>query len=343
MSKLERAWYRGHPFLWLLWPFSMLFAAVTACRRYLFATGFIASSKPDAFLVIVGNISVGGNGKTPVVIALVEHFRAKGLKVGVLSRGYGGRAQHFPHHVMHADSAALVGDEPRLIASRTGVDVVIDPLRRRGAEFLVSRFGCQVIVCDDGLQHYALKRDVELVVMDERRYGNGKLLPMGPLREGIWRLDTVDMILHNVKCAEDARLLSVTIPQFHMQLRSSCIINVKDPALTLGIEDFIARYPSVNAIAGIGNPQRFFTQLSSAGVNVLKKREFADHHTFVKDDIPIGPVIMTEKDAVKVNYFAHEECWYLAVNAVLPDAFYNELNTRLEASGWLNKGRSNGV
>ncbi|WP_332308831.1 tetraacyldisaccharide 4'-kinase [Salinimonas marina] len=208
MSMLERAWYRRRWWLWLLWPLTMLFAVLSASRRYLFKAGFKTSARPDGcFIIIVGNISVGGNGKTPVVIELAEYLHKQGLRPGILSRGYGGSATAFPHTVRSQDSAAKVGDEPQLMAVRTGLPVVIDPVRARGAQWLSEKHQCNVIICDDGLQHYALQRDMEIVVMDERRFGNGRLLPMGPLREGVWRLDTVDLILHNVQQFESARLL----------------------------------------------------------------------------------------------------------------------------------------
>ena len=336
MSTLERAWYQRRWWLWFLWPLSMLFAILSASRRYLFKAGFKSSARPDGcFIIVVGNISVGGNGKTPVVIELAEYLQKQGLTPGILSRGYGGSATSFPHTVHHRDSAALVGDEPHLMAMRTGQPVVIDPVRARGAKCLREQHQCDVIICDDGLQHYALQRDMEIVVMDERRFGNGRLLPMGPLREGVWRLDTVDLILHNVQQFESARLLGVATAQYPMQLAPGQVVSVADPTVSFTLEEFVARQLPVHALAGIGNPQRFFDQLEGLGIRTQTQTPFADHYQYSKQDIPDGPVIMTEKDAVKVAPFAHSDCWYLKVSAHLPAAFYHQLDTKLSRHGFL--------
>lgn len=335
MTKLERAWATGSLWLWLLWPLMVIFALLSWLRRGFYHSGLIRRAKANAFVIVVGNISVGGNGKTPLVIGIVEHLTSAGLRVGILSRGYGGSQDQFPYRVNPSDPASLVGDEPRLMAARCAVPVVIDPKRARGAQYLSADLGCDVIVCDDGLQHYALQRDMEVVVMDSRRYGNGRLLPMGPLREGIWRLDTVDTIVHNVAHASEACLLGLTVPQYHMKLAATGLVNVAHPEQTLSFE---ALSQPVTAIAGIGNPTRFFTQLTKLGVNTAATIPFVDHHQFSASDLPSGTVVMTEKDAVKIREFAHKDCWYMPVDAVLPTDFYNEIKTRLIKSGLLKKG-----
>ncbi|WP_040610057.1 tetraacyldisaccharide 4'-kinase [Salinimonas chungwhensis] len=327
---LEKAWYSKARWVWVLWPLSALFWTISTLRRYLFKAGFLNQIKPARTIVIVvGNISVGGNGKTPVVLALAEYLKKKGWSPGVLSRGYGGTQTEFPHLVASSDGPALVGDEPKLIAARTGLPVIIDPKRPRGAQRLAQQESCDVVICDDGLQHYALDRDIELVVMDERRYGNGHLLPMGPLREGTWRLDTVDMLIHNVDNFKRAELLGVSTAQFHMQLTPGEIVNVKHPEQRLSIAAFVQRYTACEALAGIGNPERFFTQLKQLGINCRTTHSKADHHAYCAADIPPGPVIMTEKDAVKVAQIGHDECWYLEVCASLPDTLYKQLDKKL--------------
>nr|WP_269468657.1 tetraacyldisaccharide 4'-kinase [Alteromonas sp. ASW11-130] len=306
-----------------MFPFAVIFWLLSSLRRKCYQIGILPSSKPDAFIIVVGNISVGGNGKTPVVVELTKWFQQRQIEVGVLSRGYGGSASSFPHKVSNNDSAMLVGDEPKLIANRTGVPVIIDPKRTRGAAYLRETYNCKVIICDDGLQHYALKRDMELVVMDNRGVGNGKLLPMGPLREGAWRLNTVDAIIHNSQLEDkNTPPASVSAPQYRMHLQGDNCINVSDPDKVINLKNFRQQFGAFTAMAGIGSPKRFFNYLIQHGLSPQKTLSFSDHHQFQKADIPPGVVLMTEKDAVKIETFGHEQCWYLPIEAQLPDAFY---------------------
>ena len=321
MSAVQELWYKKSLVAWLLGPLSVLFCLISGVRRSLFRAGIKTSSKPDAFIIVVGNITVGGNGKTPVVLAVVEHFKTQGVLVGVLSRGYGGTMTAHPHLVSPNDDASVVGDEPSLIARRAGVPVVIDPIRARGAAKLADELGCKVIVCDDGLQHYALKRDLELVVMDKRLLGNGHLLPMGPLREKPNRLASADALILNGDVDLTALNQTVNLPQdFGFTLIGNGFVNVRNHELKRVSTDFTGK--RVSALAGIGHPQRFFKQLSDMGVDTARCRAFADHHHFQPEDLPDGTVLMTEKDAVKVREFAHEDCWYLPVKASFPTTFY---------------------
>ena len=333
---INTLWYQKSKRVWLLWPLALLFAFVSACRRWLFKAGLKKRSHPGAFVIVVGNISVGGNGKTPVVLAITEHFKRKGLKPGVLSRGYGGTMQHHPYRVMPGDDAAVCGDEPALIAGRTGVPVVIDPVRARGAKMLAEELHCDVIICDDGLQHYALERDLELVVMDSRGTGNGHLLPMGPLREKPWRLASVDGIILNGNADLTALQQQLTLPPaFNLTLEGRYFCNVLEPARKTGIQDVCAK-SGIHALAGIGHPDRFFRQLEMYGITLSSTQPLPDHHHFTAADIPPDTVVMTEKDAVKARAFAHEDCWYLPVDAVLPEEFYDLLDTRFEAGRRIN-------
>ncbi|MCW8108580.1 tetraacyldisaccharide 4'-kinase [Alteromonas ponticola] len=330
MSKLSQAWYKGAWWVWGLLPLAILFWLLSSLRRWCYRSGILSSSKPDAFIIVIGNISVGGNGKTPVVIALANWFQQRNIRVGVLSRGYGGNATSFPHSVNATDPAYLVGDEPKLIANRTGVPVVIDPTRTRGAAYLKDKFNCDVILCDDGLQHYALKRDFELVVMDNRGVGNGKLLPMGPLREGQWRLNTVDAIILNNHGERQAGILnSVSVPQYPMSLLAQNCVSVMDSSHIISIDKFREDYARFTALAGIGAPERFFNYLAQHNLHAQKKVSFNDHHSFERADIPNGVVLMTEKDAVKVKSIGHDQCWYLPIVAQLPDSFYLQLEKAL--------------
>lgn len=327
MEFVQRLWYQQSVLAWLLWPLALLFGLISGFRRSLFRAGIKTSSKPDAYIIVVGNITVGGNGKTPVVLSVVEHFKSQGVPVGVLSRGYGGTVTDHPHLVSTDDAASMVGDEPSLIARRTGVPVVIDPVRARGAAKLADELNCKVIVCDDGLQHYALKRDLELVVMDKRLVGNGHLLPMGPLREKPARLTAVDAIVLNgdVDLTTLSRQQDLP-PQFDFSLSGNGFVNVSDPQIQRPATAFSGL--PVTAMAGIGHPQRFFSQLSDMGVNTVQCEAFADHYQFEPADVPAGTVMMTEKDAVKIHAFAHKDCWYLPVDAQFSSSFYAFLDQR---------------
>ncbi len=332
MGALTKAWYNKALWTWILFPLAAFFWFLSSVRRLGYRIGLLPSSKPDAFVIVVGNISVGGNGKTPVVIALAHWFKERNVRVGVLSRGYGGTATSFPHEVSHTDPAALVGDEPKLIANRTGVPVVIDPKRTRGASYLKNEHNCDVIICDDGLQHYALKRDFELVVMDNRGVGNGRLLPMGPLREGQWRLNTIDAILHNVQAEQDIKRDTASVPQYAMKLVGDNCIKVINQDEKISLTAFQERFKSFTAMAGIGSPERFFSFLRQRDLIPQRTVSFADHQKFAKEDIPEGVVLMTEKDAVKLTDFGHEHCWYLPVEAKLPDEFYQQLEKTIPQS-----------
>jgi tetraacyldisaccharide 4'-kinase len=328
-------WYQGAWYQWFLMPLSWLFYGLSAVRRCLYKIGVFASSQPDVPVIVVGNISVGGNGKTPVVLAIADYYRQQGAQVGILSRGYGGKCKAFPHRVTCRDTAAYVGDEPALMARRSGLPVVIDPVRRRGAQALVDEHQCTLIICDDGLQHYALSRDIELVVMDNRLWGNGHLMPMGPLREGLWRLKQVDCVILN-QCDEATLVKLQEASSFacNMTLTPSQLVNVKDPSKQVSIKAMVSLHQGVTAIAGIGHPERFFTQLKNQGFAITDTQAFADHHAFSVQDIPKSVVLMTEKDAVKVQPFAHRQCWYQPVDAHLPDAFYKLIDDKLKQKGY---------
>ncbi|MGL4206002.1 MAG: tetraacyldisaccharide 4'-kinase, partial [Aeromonadaceae bacterium] len=250
--RLEALWYRPCRALWLLSPLSLLFGLVSLLRRQFYRLGWAQAYRPPVPVVIVGNLSVGGNGKTPVVIWLVEQLQAAGWRPGVVSRGYGGKAQVYPLLLSAQTTAAECGDEPRLIADRCGVPVAVAPKRAEAVKALLATGQVDVIICDDGLQHYALARDLELVVVDgERRFGNGHLLPMGPLREGLWRLAQVDAVICNGGQAAPGEYPMTLQPQ---ALRS---LLPQSGSLPQGAR--------VDALAGIGHPPRFFNTLRQLG------------------------------------------------------------------------------
>jgi len=296
----------------LLWPLSLLFAGGTALRRGLFKLGIKKQSRLPVPVIVVGNITVGGSGKTPTVIYLVELLRAHGYKPGVISRGYGVTFEGVKS-VLPSMAAGEVGDEPAMIVGRTGVPMVIGRNRIDAGEHLLTHFNVDIIISDDGLQHYALGRDIELLILDgQRRFGNGSLLPAGPLREGLWRAKQVDAVVVNGGQSIEG--------EFPMSLVQSALkpvshSNEQPP----GLND------AVVAIAGIGNPQRFFTSLVDAGFNLNRVKAFEDHQAYCEDELTElcgeHPIIMTEKDAVKCRDFAKQNWWYLPVDAKLSSNF----------------------
>jgi tetraacyldisaccharide 4'-kinase len=324
VSWIDNIWYSPSWYHWpviiLLLPLTALFWLLSALRRSVFRLHIKPSVEVSAAVIVVGNISVGGNGKTPLVVYLAKRLRQEGYHPGVLSRGYGGKNARYPMTVEKSSGVDVVGDEAILMRQHVNCPLVVDPVRPRGAMELVDRHKCDVIICDDGLQHYALKRDVEIVVIDgQRRGGNKLLLPAGPLREGVWRLDTVDFLVLNGGLATNSEHL--------MSLEAGKLINVKHPNKSLSLNNLTS---PVTAMAGIGNPRRFFSLLEKKQVKLKKQISFADHHPFSGDDIPSGTVIMTEKDAVKCTQIAHDDCWYLPVSASLTRQFELQLLQKLK-------------
>ncbi|MEH8038239.1 tetraacyldisaccharide 4'-kinase [Gallibacterium anatis] len=318
-------WYQQSWLQWLLLPFSWLFQLVTYLRRKAYQKGIFSSWKAPCTVVVVGNLSVGGNGKTPLVITLVQQLQQQGIRVGVISRGYGGESNEYPFLVCASSDAKKVGDEPVLIAQRTSAPVAISPDRRQSIELLHKAYHPQVIISDDGLQHYKLQRDLELVVVDgERRFGNGLLLPAGPLRElPKQRLKTVDAVICNGGTAQDNEIL--------MTLHSGEAVN-----LLTNERRALTQFTQVNAIAGIGYPPRFFTGLERQGITLLSRTAFPDHHAFQASDFSACdqsdiPLLMTEKDAVKCRKFAQKHWWYVEVTAEIEKAQLENLIAKIIA------------
>lgn len=307
MNTLERSWYRPLGWSLLLLPLSGLFALLAAARRWRFRSGFSTVHRLPVPVIVVGNITVGGTGKTPVTLWLCDYLRAQGLKPGIVSRGYGVKLRQATLIDIQQHSPATVGDEPFLLASRSGCPVAVYPDRVAAAELLYRVAGCNIIISDDGLQHYALHRDMEIVLLDgSRGIGNGCLLPAGPLREGVWRLRHADIVLANTQpCALAQATFSLTAA----------------PARALADEhQQLAPGSSVTLISGIGNPQRFQQTAIEMGYVCSSTRFFADHHAFTAADFTAvsGPILMTEKDAVKCRAFAKPDWFYLPVCAQLP-------------------------
>lgn len=326
MRLIERVWYENHPLKWLLLPLSALFFLLSGVRRLLFKLGVLSVPAAELPVVVVGNIGVGGNGKTPVVVFLAEQLTQRGFKVGVVSRGYGSKAPNYPYLVSNKDDACVVGDEPTLIVKRTQVPLVISPDRVAGVS-LLKKQGCNVVIADDGLQHYRLARAVELIVIDgKRQFGNGCLLPAGPLREGKWRLKTVDAVINNGGINLDKR-------QIPMTLTAKELVNIVTGE-RISIALFLQQTQVINAIAGIGSPERFYSTLTTLGFTIKTHQDFIDHHQFSGHDLikfeQDIPLIMTEKDAVKCQTFGQANYWYLPVSATFEDNDSEKLLTIIE-------------
>jgi tetraacyldisaccharide 4'-kinase len=324
-ERLVNAWYQGHPALLLLRPLEWLYRSVVQRKRQRFLAGQSPSYRAPVPVIVVGNITVGGTGKTPLILYLIEHCRARGLRVGVVSRGYGAQPPSVPWRVTAEQSAREAGDEPLLLAQRSGVALMIDPDRARAVQALLSAEPLDLILCDDGLQHYHLARDLELVLIDAvRGLGNGRCLPAGPLREPQARLQSVDAVLFNGASVDSAE-------GFGFTLQPTALVNVasgeRQPL------DLFASGQAVHAVAGIGNPQRFFRTLEALNWRPIA-HAFADHATYSPESLefsPSLPLLMTEKDAVKCRAFAQPDWWYLAVDARPSPAFSAWLDGQLDA------------
>ena len=323
-DRLLAAWYAGHPALALLRPLEALYRCVVIRKRARFVRGESASYRAPVPVIVVGNITVGGTGKTPMILWLIEHCRRQGLKVGLDSIGYGANPPQLPWSVKANNPAEHAGDEPLLIVQRSGVPLMIDPDRSRAVQALLASEPLDLILCDDGMQHYRLARDLELVLIDAARgLGNGRCLPAGPLREPAERLRDADAVLFN-GCSEDRA------DGFGFCLRPSALVNLRSGERR-GLDHFPAGQ-RLHAVAGIGNPQRFFNTLLGLNWQPVP-HPFADHARFSVESLafaPPLPLVMTEKDAVKCRAFAADDWWYLAVEAQPTAAFSTWFDNQLQ-------------
>lgn len=309
---LEARWY-GASAPALLRPFAVVYGALMSLRRVAYAQGWLASTHPGVPVIVVGNLTVGGTGKTPLIAWLAMQLRQHGAQPGIVLRGHGGLS-HGPLPVAADTDPALVGDEAVLLARATGCPVAIGRERAAAAGLLVGE-GCNVVLADDGLQHLALRRDLAIVVVDGARgFGNGALLPAGPLREPRSRLRAADLVVMH---GEDARGVARGIRHLSMQLEPLALRAVFGEA-TQPLQGL--RGETVHAVAGIGHPQRFFAQLRALGARPLE-HVFPDHHRYTPQDLAFGDgrrIVMTAKDAVKCAAFASDHMWSLEVAARLP-------------------------
>jgi tetraacyldisaccharide 4'-kinase len=322
-STFTRAWLRRGPLALALWPLSLLFRLLAALRVALFRAGVLQSERLPVPVIVVGNIFIGGTGKTPLTIWLVEQLRAAGLHPGVISRGHGGEGDTGPREVMAASNAREVGDEPLLIANRTGCPVVVGRRRAQAGRLLLERHPeVNVLVTDDGLQHYALRRDVELVLFDGRGVGNGWTLPAGPLREPASRRRDVTVV--NTPELTPALAKAVGGRPWQMRLAGEYAEQLCDPQQRAPLSAL--KNKRIVAAAGIGNPGRFFTMLKAAGLDI-HELPLPDHHDFLDDpfrNLNADLILITEKDAVKCRQLEHlnndPRLWVVPVAAQIDPA-----------------------
>lgn len=304
-------WYQKHPLGYLLSPLGYLYGLGMLLRNKMYAVGMKQSYTAPVPVVIVGNITVGGTGKTPLLIHLCQLLKIKGYRPGIVSRGYKATIKQFPHFVKANDCAKSMGDEPVLIAHKTHCPVVIDPNRSRACKTLLEHHACNIILSDDGLQHLALQRSIEIAVVDPERFvGNGFCLPAGPLREFATRLKTVDFVIH---------------PQNAPKI----FVNLKTKQ-ERSLDQFSGQ--TLHGVAGIGMPERFFQLLQKLNCRVIP-HAFADHFQFCPEDLKFSedlPIIMTAKDAVKCEQFATQNMWYLDIDCQLDPAIESDFLDRVE-------------
>lgn len=321
-----------YPKVWqlLLLPFTALFYGLVFIRKKAYQFNFKKIITFEIPVIIVGNISMGGSGKTPLTIALVQYFQQQGYCVGVVSRGYGG--QHKSNNLVITDtiSSQLSGDEANLIYQQTKAVVVVNKNRVFAVKKAID-LGVNLVISDDGLQHYRMGRQVEIAVIDNiQGFGNGYLLPSGILREPISRLDEVNIVVYHQRAGGQKSFKKQHYPSYEMQLKPVCFTQIKTNK-SINIDDFLAQYPRVYAVAAIAQPDSFFAQLKDLGFKVISKA-YSDHYLFNADDFKDKsnyPILMTQKDCVKCVSFANEKMWFLSVEVDLPPPFFQQLDSLL--------------
>ena len=311
------SWYGRLQWTRILWPFMWLVSYIVKDKRRQFLKK--EKNKGSIPVVVVGNITLGGTGKTPLVQTLVQYLKKKGYHPGIISRGYGASIQVFPHFITANDSSMDVGDEPFMLFHSLNVPVVIDPKRKNALEYMV-KLGVDVVLSDDGMQHYEMPRDIEICVLDGNRLlGNGCLLPVGPLREPASRLEEVDFVMHSGLAGRDDCF--EFLPVSWVNVKTGCSVELNKLKVSEG----------VIAIAGIGNPQKFSNTLAQLKIHCPLK-SFPDHYAYGETDFSAvpGQILMTEKDAVKIRPFARDNMWYLKIEADVSEHFLNNFLERLK-------------
>ncbi len=318
---LTKAWYQRRKWLYLLWPLSMLYRIIIFLRKYMYKVGLKSVQHFSPLVIVVGNVVVGGTGKSPMVSYLAKLLTQQGLRVGLISRGYKGKARSWPQIVCRDSDPVLVGDEAVMLVQQTGCVMAVGPDRPAALAALLQKYQLDCIISDDGLQHHALGRDLEIIMMDAQRgIGNGMLLPAGPLREPSQRLQQEEFLVMSGEGVND---------HYHMQLVPAQVVH-----LLTGQQRSLAEFAEENiaAMAGIGHPEKYFTLLDKAGLQ-FESYAFADHHRYAVEDLnkikePV--ILMTAKDAVKCQSFADARCWAVHVDAQVSAEFEEQLQIKVK-------------
>jgi len=322
---LERIWFGNGFTSFLLQPLAWGFRLGVGLRHLAYRRGWCRVQRIAAPVIVVGNLTLGGTGKTPLVLWLARFLVEQGYRPGIVCRGYGARARTWPQQVRGDSDPSSVGDEALVLVRRSGCPVVADPNRVRAARALVEHYGCDLVLSDDGLQHLALGRDVEIVVVDgERRFGNGRCLPAGPLREPPARLHRADLVVAHGK----SQVGEFSMRYWPQQLHSCTVPGRSMPLRALAGQ-------RVHAVAGVGVPERFFAMLRRAGLRVTE-HAFPDHHPYRPRDLCFDddmPLVMTEKDMVKCVPYAKSHWWYLGIEARVHEALGQRLLRLLRERG----------
>lgn len=326
---VNRQWYQGGLLSTALRPLGALYCAASHLRHQYYAHG--RRQRAALPSVVVGNLTVGGSGKTPLVLALARHLQEKGWNPALVSRGYRARPPSYPYLVQMPDDPARSGDEPLLLSHRSQLPVVIGPNRLQDIAWLAARRLADIVVLDDGFQHLSLLPDLSLLVIDgQRGFGVGRCLPAGPLREPITALHRAHALILNGSSSAASDIPGVDMPVFEMQVQAQALVSIMNPELRQDLATLEGQH--LHAVSGIGNPERFFCQLETRGA-ILERHPFPDHHAFEKDDflnMQGAPIVMTEKDAVKCAGLNLANAWALRVEAVLDPAFWHWLDQRLD-------------
>jgi len=317
--RFDEIWYGRHPLMLTLLPLSGCYQIVMRLRNWAYRVGLLPVHRFGVPVIVVGNITVGGTGKTPLVIWLCRYLKAIGYNPGIVSRGYGGHSKHWPQQVRPDSDPRMVGDEAVLMARRTACPLAVGPDRVSATEALIEIAGCDIIVSDDGLQHLRMGRDIEIAVIDSiRRFGNRHCLPAGPLREPLSRLATVDLLVSRGSAGRGEFPMQYTATRLYRPGRSEPVLELES-----------LRDTRVHVVAGIGHPEQFFAMLKGKGLQVIP-HVFPDHHEFSSADLRFAdrlPVLMTEKDAVKCERLElPADCYYVPIEAQLPDSFRHRLD-----------------
>jgi tetraacyldisaccharide 4'-kinase len=320
-DKIRQRWYGGGEVSGLSKFAAKLFGYVVASRKKCYESGFFKVQRLKVPVIVVGNITAGGGGKTPMVIWLVNHLKSLGYKPGIVSRGYGGKRKVEPMFVTANANPSASGDEPLLMAKSTQLPVMVGKDRVKAAKALINNYSVNVIVSDDGMQHLSLGRDAEIVMLDAKwRTGNHMMMPAGPLREPLERLNSVDLVVFKGNFEN----------QHHYELEIETIYQLNHKQQIKEISEF--RNQKVVAMAGIANPEGFFSSLSKAGIPIIKTA-LPDHYDFSESDFSeLGEtmVLMTEKDAVKCEHMSLPNVWVVKVKLKMPEKTLTAINQLID-------------